>query len=118
MLHPFGQISPDGRLLANLITLHLFLLVLIGLSFALRWLVTHSGNRITRWAGTDHLKQFSDEATRHGHTMLFWLTVTAMTLTVVGGVLFHVVGRDARVERTRLSTLCAAGFVLRFAPED
>ena len=100
MLLPFGQISPDGRLLANLITVHLLLLLLLGLSFALRWLVTHSGNRIARWAGTEHLKQFSDEATRHGHTMLFWLTVTVMALTVVGGILFHVAGRDARVELT------------------
>ncbi|HYV38271.1 MAG TPA: mechanosensitive ion channel family protein [Gemmataceae bacterium] len=98
MLYPFAQIAADGRLLANLIAVHLLVLLALGLSVGLRWLVTHSSNRLARWAGTDKLKEFSAEATRHGHTMLFWLTVTVMALTAVGGVVYQFAGRDVRAD--------------------
>src|SRR5947209_5009270 len=92
----FGQITGEGRLLVDLIAVHVLVLGFLGLSVLLRWLVTHSSHRLARWAGTERLKQFSDEATRHGHTMLFWLTVTAMALTVLGGIGYHLLGRDVR----------------------
>jgi moderate conductance mechanosensitive channel len=95
MLLPFGQFAADGRLLVNLITVHALVLLLLGLSVALRWLVTHSTNRLGRLTNSERLKQFSAEATRHGHTMLFWLTVTAMALTVIGGIVYQLLGRDA-----------------------
>ncbi len=95
-MHFFDQIDTESRLFANLIAVHLVLLVLFGLSLVLRWLVTHSGKRLAGWTNGERLKQFSAEATRHGHTLLFWLTVTAMTLSVVGGVVYHVMGGDAR----------------------
>jgi moderate conductance mechanosensitive channel len=98
MLLPFGQIASDGRLLVNLVTIHAVLLLILSFSFALRWLVTHCNNRFAGWTNTEKLKQFSAEATRHGHTMLFWLTVTTMAITGMAGVIYHVAGRDARVD--------------------
>src|SRR5262249_55618460 len=96
MLLPLGQVASDGRLLANLIAVHLLVMAWLGLSVALRWLLTHSSPRLGRWANTARLKSFSEEASRHGHTMLFWLTVTAMALTALGGIGYHLVGRDVR----------------------
>jgi small-conductance mechanosensitive channel len=93
---PFAQIASDDRLLTHLIALHVVVLGLLGLSVALRWLVTHSSNRLAQWACSERVRQFSAEATRHGHTMLFWLTLTAMGLAVVGGIGYHFVGRDIR----------------------
>src|SRR4051812_3237354 len=95
---PFAQIATDGRLVVNLVGIHVLVLLLLGFSVGLRWLVTHSSNRLARWAGTEKLKGFSEEATKHGHTMLFWLTVTAMGLTVAGGVVYHLLGRDVRFD--------------------
>src|SRR5579862_7772048 len=92
------QVAADGRLLTNLIAVHFLVLLLLGISVLLRWLVTHSSTRLARWAGTDKIKKFSEEATRHGHTMLYWLAVTAMLLTVVAGVVYHLAGRDALVD--------------------
>jgi moderate conductance mechanosensitive channel len=98
MLLPLGQAAADGRLLVNLISVHFLMLLILGLSFALRWLVTHSGNRLAFWAGSERLKKLSAEATRHGHTTLFWLTVAAMAIAAVAGVIYHFAGRDARVD--------------------
>jgi moderate conductance mechanosensitive channel len=94
------QVAADGRLLINLIAIHFVVLLLLGLSVVLRWLVRHSSTRLARWAGTDKIKTFSEEATRHGHTMLYWLTVAAMVLTVAAGVVYHLAGRDVRVDLT------------------
>jgi small conductance mechanosensitive channel len=96
MLLPFGQIASDGRLLVHLVAVHLVILLLLALSMALRWLVTHGANRLCRWGNIEKLRQLGDEATRHGHTMLFWLTVTAMAVTGVGGIGYHLFGRDIR----------------------
>jgi small conductance mechanosensitive channel len=98
MSHVFAQFIADGRLLANLIAIHAVVLLLLGLSVALRWLVSNSSDKLARWVGTAKLKQLSDEAIRHSHTMLFWLTVTAMALMALGGVAYHFIGRDVRVD--------------------
>jgi small conductance mechanosensitive channel len=94
----FAQIASDGRLLTNLIAIHVLVLAWLGLSIALRWLVSRGAVRLARWAGTERLRQLSEDATRHGHAMLFWLTVTAMGMTVAGGIAFHLFGRDVRHE--------------------
>jgi small-conductance mechanosensitive channel len=94
----FAQIASDGRLLVNLIAIHVLVLLWLGLSIGLRWLVGHGTTRLAQWAGTEKLRKLSDEATRHSHTMLFWVTVTGMGLTVLGGVAYHFFGRDVRHE--------------------
>jgi small-conductance mechanosensitive channel len=92
---PLAQVASDGRLLVNLIAIHVLVLLWLGLSVGLRWLISHCSNRLACLADTDKLKKFSAEATRHGHTMLFWLTITAMVTTVLGGVGYHLLGRHA-----------------------
>jgi small conductance mechanosensitive channel len=108
----FGQIASDGRLLTNLIAIHVLVLLWLGLSVALRWLVAHGSSQLARWANTDKLRQFSEEATRHGHTMLFWLTVTAMAGTALGGIGYHLAGQDVRTDLGHwYATLTAEDFL-------
>jgi small-conductance mechanosensitive channel len=94
----FAQIASDGRLLTNLIAIHVIVLVWLGLSIALRGLVTRGINRLARWAGSERLRKLGEDATRHSHVMLFWLTLLGMGLTVAGGIGFHMLGRDVRHE--------------------
>src|SRR5437016_13782262 len=111
----FGQFTLDSRLLANLVAVHVLVLFLLGVCVALRWLVTRGGNRLAGWTGSQRLKQFSAEATRHGHTMLFWLTVTAMALVGIGGIVYHTVGRDARADWKQWYGQLTAQHLLQFS---
>jgi small conductance mechanosensitive channel len=104
MVYPIGQINSDGRLLSNLIAVHLLVLVWLALSVALRWLLTRGAARFGRWSKSDRVRQFSVAATKNGQAMLFWLTLIAMVLTVVGALIYHVSGFDARHHATDLSS--------------
>jgi small-conductance mechanosensitive channel len=95
---PFGQLASDGRLLANLIAIHLVVLAFLAVSMALRWLITRSMARMARSSGNEWLARLSEDVSRYSYNLLFWLTITAMGLTTVGGVAFHFVGRDVRHE--------------------
>jgi hypothetical protein len=94
----FGQVASDGRLLANLIAIHLVVLAFLGVSIGLRWLLTRTAARLARSSGNERLAKFSEELSRYSYNLLFWLTITAMALASIGGVAFHFVGRDVRHE--------------------
>jgi moderate conductance mechanosensitive channel len=91
----FGLLSPDPRLLANLLAVLGVMLLLVLVALLLRFLVTHTGNRLTRWPGLEKLASLGKEATRHGHTLLFWLTLANLALTLAAGATYHCLGRDA-----------------------
>jgi moderate conductance mechanosensitive channel len=98
MLLPFGQVHSDGRLLANLIAIHIVVLAFLGVSIGLRWLVTRATARLARNSGNDRLKKFSEELSRYSYNVLFWVTIIAIALTTLGGITFHFVGHDVRHE--------------------
>jgi small conductance mechanosensitive channel len=110
MSHAFGQVASDGRLLANLIAIHLVVLTFLGISMALRWLVTRAAARLARSSGNERLVRLSQDLSRYSYNMLFWLTITAMALATLGGVAFHFVGRDVRHE--------IRGWYYGLTPED
>src|SRR6266851_2337109 len=80
-LSSFTDLLADNRLAANLIVGHGIITVMVVVSARLRW-----------------LKAASEEASRRAGTMLFWLTVLLVLLTVIGGVGYHLAGRDIRLD--------------------
>ncbi len=92
----FGQLLHEARATANLLAVLGVMVVLTVASAALRFLVTHTGNRLARWPGLEKLAALGKEATRHGHTLLFWLTLAALGVTAAAGLVYHGLGRDVR----------------------
>lgn len=88
----------DDRFLANLIAVGAVVAGLILCSLALRFLISHGSHRLTRWIGLEKLHALGREATRHGHTLLFWLTAAAVVGTFVAGLAYHLLGRDVRLD--------------------
>jgi len=86
----------DDRLLANLVAVHLVLAVILVAAVVLRRLLTHGGEQFARWTGLHWLDGFSKEATRKMRGMLFWMVLTLLAGTVIGGVGYHLAGRDMR----------------------
>ncbi len=95
---PLGQLFHDGRLTANLIAVLAVMGVLVLVSAVLRILIAHGSNRLVRWGGAARLEALGKEATRHGRTMLFWLTATGLGLAGAGGVAYHLLDGDVRAD--------------------
>ena len=85
----------DSRFVANLIAVHATIVAVVLVSIIIRRLLTHGGNRLIHWTG---LERLSKEVTRHGHTMLFWITAALIPLILAGGLAYHLLGRDIRVD--------------------
>jgi small conductance mechanosensitive channel len=90
----------DGRLGVNLIAIHGVITVTVLLSLLLRRLVIHGGSQLGRWSGLRRLAAAGEEASRRARVLLFWLTVALVVLAVVGGVGYHMAGRDIRQDVT------------------
>ena len=56
----------------------------------------HGGNQIVGWTGLHWLDGVSKEAVRRGRSLLFWVNIGLMILSVVGGVVYQFMGRDIR----------------------
>ena len=54
----------------------------------------HGGNHLVRWTGLHWLDGFSKEAVRHMRSLLFWTTLGLMIFAVIGGIIYHLAGRD------------------------
>jgi len=88
----------DERLLANLIALHAVLGLLLLLSFILRKLLIQGGDQLVRWSGVAWLDDVGKEAVRRVRALLFWCTVSLISISIVAGVSYHLFGRDVRVD--------------------
>ncbi|HLJ96830.1 MAG TPA: mechanosensitive ion channel family protein [Gemmataceae bacterium] len=123
-LSSFTDLFADDRLAANLIVGHGIITILIVVSLLLRRVVVGSSSpsrshpappddpaegRLRGW-----LAAAGEEATRRAGALLFWLTVILVMLTAVGGVGYHLAGRDIRLdlstwyERLTVTELLAA----------
>jgi len=121
----------DDRLDANLIGFYGGVVVIFIVSLVLRRLLLRSGHRLARWTGVQWLGAVSEEACRHVRGLLFWLTLLAMAVTGVAGVVYHMAGRDLRDDAAlwysrltveelfqlgiNLGLLCVVGVVTWFA---
>jgi small conductance mechanosensitive channel len=94
----FGLTFFDARTAANLLAVLGILFLLTLASVLLRFLLTHTGTRLARWCCLEKLAALGKEATRHGHTLLFWLTFAALGSALAGGLAYHLLGRDVRLD--------------------
>src|SRR5438128_5458712 len=97
-LSSFTDVLADDRLAANLIAAHGIITAMVVVSLILRQVVIGSGSRLLRWTRLRWLEAAGEEAARRARTMLFWLTVSLILLTAVGGVGYHLAGRDIRLD--------------------
>src|SRR5439155_10406749 len=84
----------DDRFTANLIAAHGVIVVIVVTSLILRRLLTHGSHRLGRWTGLQGLDAVGKEAARHGHMLLFWLTVGAVLATVGASTGYHLLVHD------------------------
>jgi small-conductance mechanosensitive channel len=92
----FSKLLNDDRLLANLISIHVVLAVLVVVSIILRKLLKNGGEQVSRWTGLTWLDGVSKEAVKGMRAMLFWTTIALMVVSVASMAVYHVSGRDAR----------------------
>lgn len=92
-----SKVFNDDRLLANLISIHVVLAVLVIVSIILRKLLKNGGEQVSRWTGMTWLDGVSKEAVKGMRAMLFWTTIVMMVVSVASMAIYHVSGHDARV---------------------
>ncbi len=108
----------DDRLLANLISIHVVLAVLVIVSIILRKLVKNGGDQVARWTGVAWLSNAGKEAVKGMRAMLFWTTVALMVVSIASMAMYHLSGRDARADfqtwtgQLTANTLVAFGVML------
>lgn len=88
----------DDRLLANLIGIHIVLAAILLVSVILRKVLKNGGDQLARWTGLPWLDSMSKEAVKGLRSMLFWMTVVMMIVSVASVAVYHVSGRDARAD--------------------
>jgi small conductance mechanosensitive channel len=67
-------------------------------SLVLRRLLRGCGGQLTGWIGSRRLQAVGEEATRRVEGVLFRLTLAAVCLVAIGGVVYHLIGRDVRAD--------------------
>ena len=98
ILSHVGRWLSDDRFTANLIAAHGAILALVLAALVLRRLLVLGHNRLKRWTDQANLEVLTSQAVRHGHTLLFWLTLAAVAGTLVTAVVYHLAGGDIRSE--------------------
>ncbi|HEX5272105.1 MAG TPA: mechanosensitive ion channel domain-containing protein [Gemmataceae bacterium] len=86
----------ESRLIANVTATYGTVAVLLILSLVVRRLIGHGGEHLAHWTGMHWLDGFGREAARRTRRVVAWLTWTAVLVLAVGGVVYHVLGRDVR----------------------
>ncbi len=96
ILSRFGNAFADARLGANLVAVHGMITVTVIASLLLRRVIIRGGSGLGDRTGLPWLEAAGEEAVRRARSLLFWLTLGALFLTVVAGIGYHFVGRDIR----------------------
>src|SRR5262249_56667196 len=92
-----GPLS-DSRLGFNLIAIHGAITLTVLVSLILRRLIMHGGSRLGQWTGLRWLTAAGEEAAKRARVILFWLTIAAVGLSILAGALYHLAGRDIRLD--------------------
>jgi hypothetical protein len=88
----------DSRLGFNLIAIHGVITFVVLISLLLRRLINHGGSQLGRWTGLRWLTAAGEEAARRARVLLFWLTVGVVLVAVAAGAIYHLLGRDIRLD--------------------
>jgi small conductance mechanosensitive channel len=115
-----GPLS-DSRLGFNLIAIHGAITLTVLVSLILRRLIMHGGSRLGQWTGLKWLTTAGEEAAKRARIILFWLTIAGVGLSILAGALYHLAGRDIRLDLwdwyqdLTITQLTRAGFRLGVA---
>jgi len=85
-------------MLYNVIGVHVLLATTLLVSFVLRRLLIHGSNRLEHVSSMPWLHGVGQEAARRARAALFWITLVVMGLIVVGGGVYHALGRNVRTD--------------------
>ncbi len=110
----FSQWLNDDRLLANLISIHVVLAVLVILSITLRKLLKDGSDQVAGWTGLSWVAGISKEAVKSMRSVLFWSTITLMIVCVASMAIYHISGRDARADFQEISGQITAVHMMKF----
>src|SRR5437762_835389 len=98
LLSFFTDLFANDRLGANLIAVHGTITATVLISLVLRRLVIKGGSQLIGRAGHRWLEAASEKAIRRARTVPFWLTVGLLVATALGGIVYHLAGRDIRLD--------------------
>jgi small conductance mechanosensitive channel len=86
----------DGRFSANLLTFYGLVVAIILAGLVLRRLLSRGGSRLSTLKGFRWMETVGAEAVRRARVCLFWLTFGIVVVTAMGGIAYHMAGRDIR----------------------
>jgi small conductance mechanosensitive channel len=67
-------------------------------SIVIKRLLAKGRNRLARWRGMEWLDKVRGEAARKAKLGLRWSTISAVVITGAAGLVYHIAGRDVRVD--------------------
>jgi small conductance mechanosensitive channel len=88
----------DSRFIANLTVTYGIIVVMVLLSLVVRRLLGHGGERLAHWTGLRWLDHFGREAAQRSRRLLARLTWLGVVLLTGGGLVYHLAGRDVRLD--------------------
>jgi small conductance mechanosensitive channel len=86
----------DDRFIFNLVAAHGVVLLLVLTYLVLRRLLRRGGRQLAQLTNGHWLDPVSRQVTHHARALLFWCTLGAVLLSTLGGVAYHLIGRDIR----------------------
>ena len=98
LLSRLGDPLADSRLGFNLIAIHGVITVAVLFALVLRRLINHGGSQLGRWTGFRWLTAAGEEAAKRARVLLFWVTVGVVLVAIAAGAIYHLLGRDIRLD--------------------
>lgn len=106
------RLFADGRFGANLLTFYGVGVALVIASLVLRRLLARGCRWLTRWIGLRRVETLGEAALARARRWLAWGTAAGLVLTAAAGVVYHLAGRDVRLDvADRLEHLTAEDLV-------
>src|SRR5579859_5470964 len=98
ILDSIRRLFSDSRFISNLIGCYAAIMIAVGVSYALRRLLTHCHGRLAEWAEEHWLHAVGDQAIKRARSILFVTTILGSVAIAGGSIWYHVIGRDVRID--------------------
>jgi small conductance mechanosensitive channel len=88
----------DGRFSTNLVTFYGLMVATILAGLVLRRVLNQGSRQLSSLTAFRWLEKAGAEAVRRAHVGLFWVTAGIVALIALGGIAYHLAGRDIRTD--------------------